>query len=193
MQPLTDRLAKLDTCAVSDALDRAGLAGAITALRPLTVPGKMVGRAVTVEVGPAQGPPSGRHLCAAAVDAVAPGDVIVVANGGRTELACWGGLLSLGASRRGAAGVIVDGAPRDVDEAREYALPIYARAATPKAGRGHLMEVAWNEPVQVAGVRVSPGDWVIADGSGVCIVSTEHAERVINAAEEIARRISHSS
>jgi 4-hydroxy-4-methyl-2-oxoglutarate aldolase len=96
--------------------------------------------------------------------------------------------LSLAATLRGVAGVVADGACRDVDEAVDLELPVYARGVTPLTARGRQGEVAWDVPVPVAGVTVHPGDLVIADRSGVVFLPTEHAERVITAAEEVAAR-----
>ncbi|HEY3688097.1 MAG TPA: 4-carboxy-4-hydroxy-2-oxoadipate aldolase/oxaloacetate decarboxylase [Streptosporangiaceae bacterium] len=131
-------------------------------------------------------PPTPRHLGTAAVEAAAPGEVIVVSAGGRTDAAGWGGVLALAAVTRGVAGVVIDGACRDVDEARDLGLPVYARAGVPRTARGRLREVAWNEPVEMAGVAVRPGDAVIADGSGVVFVPAAHAAAVLLRAERIA-------
>src|SRR3954453_10228363 len=150
---LTHRLRKLDACAVSDALDRLGLKGVVLGLGPMGPRRKIAGRAVTVrleaatEERRAQLAAAGhhaRHLCTAAVDASGPGDVIVVANEGRSDAAGWGGTLSLGATLRGIEGVIVDGACRDVDEALEHNFAVYASYAVPLTARGRIMETAWN-------------------------------------------------
>ncbi|HLH76084.1 MAG TPA: hypothetical protein VKV28_04675 [Candidatus Binataceae bacterium] len=185
---LVRRLSSLDTCAVSDALDRLQLTGVVLGLRPLTVLRRVAGRVLTTELGPADGRKSLRHLGTAAVDAARPGDVIVMAHKGRLDAAGWGGLLSLGAVKKGVAGVIVDGAARDIDESRELDLPVFARAAVPLTARGRVLEYGWNEKVQVGNVEVSPGDLVLADGSGVVFVAAQQAERVLAAAEEIAAR-----
>lgn len=185
---LVQRLSSLDTCAVSDALDRLKLTGVVLGLRPLTVLRRVAGRVLTTELGSADGRKSVRHLGTAAVDAAHPGDVIVMAHKGRLDAAGWGGLLSLGAVKKGVAGVIVDGAVRDIDESRELDLPVFARAAVPVTARGRVLEYNWNEKVQVGNVEVSPGDLVLADGSGVVFVAAQQAERVLAAAEEIAAR-----
>lgn len=188
---LLPRLAALDSCACSDAMDRLGLTGVAPGLRPLTVAHMVTGRVITVELGPVgQGSsqPAGRHLGTAAIEAARPGDVIVVAAGGRTGAAGWGGVLSLAASIRQVAGVIVDGACRDVDESTALGLPVYGLAATPATARGRQAELGWNAPVQIAGVTVRPGDLVVADGSGVVFLPAGHAADVIAAAEEIAGR-----
>lgn len=192
------RLSRLDTCAVSDALDRLGLDGVVLGLGPVGAQRRVAGRAVTVQLGQVAaepeaqssegGTPSHRHLGSAAVDASGPGDVIVVAHGGRSHVAGWGGLLSLGAVTRGVEGVLVDGACRDVDEARELGLPVYARGAVPVTARGRVTELSWNTPIMFGEVAVTPGDLVIADGSGIAFVPAARAAEVIAAAEEITGR-----
>lgn len=192
---LLRRLAGLDSCAVSDALDRLGLAGVVTGLAPLSVPDRRVcGRVLTVELGPAPGEagPTGapsRHLGTAAVDAAQPGDVIVVAHQGRVDCAGWGGILSLAAQLRGVAGVIVDGACRDLDEARQLAFPVFAAAAVPTTARNRAVERTWGEPITVGrALLVRPGDLVLADASGVVFIDAARAEEVIGAAEDIFGR-----
>ena len=187
-QEIVARLVQLDACAVSDALDRLGLPGAATGIHAMTFPTKIVGPAVTVKLKPKGQKESTRHLGTAAVESASVGDIIVVDPGGRTEMAGWGGILSTAAKVKGVGGVIVDGACRDVDESRERGLPVYARAAVPVTARGRIIEESFNEPIQMAGVPVKPGDLVIADGSGVVFVPAERAGEVVVAAEEIAAK-----
>jgi regulator of RNase E activity RraA len=188
------RLARLDTCTVSDALDALGLTGAAPGLAALAAPGRITGRAVTVDLADAgsttavPGRHLGRHLGTAAIDTAGPGDVIVVAHHGRTHAAGWGGVLSRGAKRNGVSGVVIDGACRDVDEARELDLPVYARTAVPVTARGRVVERAWNVTVHIAGITVEPGDLVIADGSGVVFIPAAHADEVLATAETIAAK-----
>jgi 4-hydroxy-4-methyl-2-oxoglutarate aldolase len=182
------RLARLDACAVSDALDSLSLPGAALGLHSVSAPGRITGRVITVDLAEAGGAAPPRHLGTAAVDAATPGDVIVVAHHGRTDVSGWGGVLSAGASQRGVAGVIVDGAVRDVDQAAGYGLPVYAAAAVPRTARGRVIERDWNVSVTIADVAVSPGDYVIADGSGVVFVPRAHAEAVLTMAEAILRK-----
>lgn len=182
-----ERLGRLDTCAVSDALDRLKLQGVALGLGRLSGDKRICGTAITVQLGPAGSGPSGRHLCTAAVDAAGPGTIIVIAHG-RQDVAGWGGILSLGAVVKSVEGVVIDGACRDLDEAREYGLTLYASNAVPITARGRIQEVAWNEPITIAGIRVAPGDLVLADASGVVFVPAARAEEVIGLAEEIAQR-----
>jgi 4-hydroxy-4-methyl-2-oxoglutarate aldolase len=186
---LLARLAALDSCACSDALDQLGLAGVAPGLRALALARRVTGPVITVALGPVDGARSAsRHLGTAAVEAAQPGDVIVVAARGRVDAAGWGGVLSLAATIRGVSGVIVDGACRDVDESASLGLPVYALAAVPATARGRQAEVGWNTPVEVAGVTVTPGDLAVADGSGVVFVPAGRAAEVVAAAERIAAR-----
>jgi regulator of RNase E activity RraA len=186
---LAIRLSRLDACAVSDALDRLGLPGAVTGIAPLTPAGSPVsGPVITVRVGPRSDGRPRPHLGATAIATSSPGDVIVVDHRGRLDVSAWGGLLSLAASQRGVAGVIVDGACRDIDQARGLAFPIFARAAVPVTARGRIVEESCREPVMIGGVPVAPGDWVIADSSGVVFLPSGRALEAVVLAEKIAAR-----
>jgi 4-hydroxy-4-methyl-2-oxoglutarate aldolase len=186
---LVERLARLDSCIISDALDRLGLPGAAMGLPPLWHCPRLVGPAVTVKLKPREeGEQSHRHLGTAAIEAANPGDVIVVDNGGRTYAGAWGGILSLAAKHKGVAGVVADGACRDVDEARDLQFPVYARAGVSITARGRIVEESFNEQIQIAGVAVNPGDLVIADWSGVVFIRRDRAEEVLSHAEDLARR-----
>lgn len=185
---LVDDLSRLDSCAVSDALESLGLQGAAIGIHAQSVSRSIAGRVITTELIPADGATASRHLGTAAIDAAQPGDVIVVANGARRDVSGWGGVLSAGASARGVAGVVTDGAVRDVDQAASYDLPVYAAAAVPWTARGRVVERSWNVPVTVAGVAVASGDLVIADGSGVVFIPADRAEEVLVIATRIAAK-----
>ena len=100
----------------------------------------------------------------------------------------WGGNLSLGAKIRGVAGVIVEGPARDVDECRLHDFPC-SPALTPRAPRADASsKPATNVPITVGDITVSPGDYVVADGSAVVFVARTEIERVLAAAEDIVTR-----
>ena len=101
-QSMLHRLRALDTCAVSDALDTLNLPGATTGIGPLwAVTAPVAGRVRTVLAGPRQSGEPAQHIAAAAIEAAEPGDVLVIANGGRTDVSCWGGILTLAARAAG--------------------------------------------------------------------------------------------
>jgi regulator of RNase E activity RraA len=154
----------------------------------LTGSHKIAGRAVTVKLVAAEGRTSKQHLGTAAIEASGPGDVLVIEHRSREDCAGWGGILSRAAKLRGIEGTLVDGAVRDVDESREISYPVFARAAVPATARGRVVEEGWNVPVDIGAVEVHPGDFVIADGSGVVFVEKARIEEVLLAAEEVAAR-----
>jgi regulator of RNase E activity RraA len=183
------RLRRLDSCAVSDALDTLGLAGATTGLRPLwAVPAPVAGRVRTVLAGPRESGRPAQHIAAAAIEAAGEGDVLVIANGGRVDVSCWGGILTLAARHRGIGGAVIDGACRDIAESEELGFPVYGRAVVPVSARGRIVQLAMEEPVEVAGTTVHPGDAVLADRNGVVFVPAADLSRVLALAERITAR-----
>jgi 4-hydroxy-4-methyl-2-oxoglutarate aldolase len=184
-EPIIERLAKLDTCAVSDALDSLNLKGATWGVRPQWLCPKIAGRAVTMKIKPAGLQQPTQHLGTAPIEAAEPGDIIVIDNGGKLEFSCWGGLLALSAKLKGVSGVVIDGASRDIDEARELEFPVYARGVVPMTARGRVVQESYNQEIQFAGVQCRPGDLVLADGSGVIIIAKEKENEVVAAAEAI--------
>jgi regulator of RNase E activity RraA len=185
-EPIVERLLKLDTCAVSDGMDRLGLMGATYGVRPMWPCPKIVGRAVTMKIKPVGLDKPKQHLGTLPIDAAQPGDVIVIDNGGRPDTSCWGGLLALAAKTKGISGVVIDGACRDIDESRDVGFPVYARGAVPMTARGRVMQETYNQEIEFAGVQVHPGDLVIADGSGVVIIPRSKEEEIVRAAEAVA-------
>jgi regulator of RNase E activity RraA len=180
------RLRRLDSCCVSDALDRLSMEGALAGFRRWGPRGVLVGPVRTVLLAQGPAPVGARHLGTRTLDVAGRDDIVLVANAGRCEAGAWGGLLSLAARHRGLAGVIVDGALRDGDEVDAGPLPVFARAATPRTARDRYHEVGCDVPVTVESVRVQPGDIVMADGSGVVFIPIDDVARVIAIAEEIA-------
>lgn len=182
------RLTELDSCVVADALDRLGLPGAVPGIRSVAGVPAVAAPVITVRLVPDDGRKRRRHLGTAALEALEPGDAIVVANAGRMEAAAWGGLLARAATMRDAAGVIVDGAVRDIDEMEELGFSAFARGAVPISARGRWVEAGSGEPVELGCVRVETGDFVVADGTGVVLLPARRVPEILDAAEELAAR-----
>ena len=190
------RLARLDACAVSDALDKLGIAsGYVTGLPQRCGQERISGRVVTYRLAAAAGAASSptsqahpRHLGTTAVELAQPGDVIVGEQRTGIDAGTWGGLLSLAARVKGVAGLIAEGPVRDVDEARACGFTVFSRGLTARTARGRVVEVEVNGPVTVGDVVVHAGDYVMADGSGVVFIREADIERVLEAAEAIAAR-----
>ena len=166
-----DRLRRLDTCAVSDALDQLGLTGVVDHLQPLAR-------------GPADRRPRGspfssdhhrttsRRGTSARPRSRRPDQTTSSSSPIKVALiAPVGAATCPRAPQQGAEGTIVDGAVRDVDESDELGYPIYALAATPRTARGVPHEHAWAITIKIGDVTVCQGDYVLADRSGVVIVA----------------------
>ncbi|MGE0128076.1 MAG: RraA family protein [Blastocatellales bacterium] len=152
----------------------------------------MVGRAVTSLVKPAppeQATPalSAKHSVEM-IDNAKPGEIGVIVMEGTLDIAAMGNLMATAAKVRGMAGMVLDGAIRDVWDIRRMGLTVYARSISPRTAVGHYATVARNVAVQCAGITVRPGDIIVADEDGVVVVPQERAEEVLKKAKEIDDR-----
>ena len=138
----------------------------------------IVGPAFTVD------PPKGvSGIVPDAILAMNPGDVLVIAGKECCNHSYWGDHRSICASMKGAEGVVIDGAFRDLEGCREVDFPIFARTVTPgsckKEAEGQL-----NVPVQCGRVEVHPGDLIVGDCNGILVIRPEDAEQVIERAKK---------
>jgi regulator of RNase E activity RraA len=178
---------------VSDAVELVtGKSGTMRHDMKLVAGKAMVGRAVTSLARPA--PPEGSTPALATkhsvemIDEGKPGEVGVIVMEGTLDVAAMGNLMGTAAIERGMAGMVLDGAIRDIWDIRRMGLTVYARAATPRTAVGHYATVAKNVPVECGGVTVRPGDIIVADEDGVVVVPRERAEEVLKKAKEIDDR-----
>ena len=173
-----DKLARVSTANVSDALHRTG---DIPGLRPLAPGSKLVGPALTVRTYPGDWAKP-----VEAIDHAEPGDVIVIDAGG-VPPAIWGELATNSAIQRGVAGVVIFGAARDTGDIRTLGFPLFCSLVTPTAGEPKgFGEIGI--PIRISGVRVSPGDWIIGDDDGVCVIPREKAVEYANRAMDVLER-----
>ena len=169
---------QVSTPNLSDALHRGGTARDITPVVPGT---KMVGKALTVRTYPGDWAKP-----VEAIDKAQKGEVIVIDAGG-VPPAVWGELASWSAKRKNLAGVVIDGAIRDVPEIRQLKLPAFAKIITPQAGEPKgFGEIG--VPVKIGGRDVFPGDWVVGDDDGLVIIPQEIAEETANRAMDVLER-----
>ena len=173
--------------AVADALDQLGIEGVLASgLRGLgeyTV----VGPAVTVEYEPTARREPPAHTFDV-LDSAAPGSVVVLAAGGEPEVAFWGGMFTAVAARRGLAAAVVDGGVRDVGDIARHRFPVYARGVAARGPAPRYRSVAAGTAVVCAGVRVAPGDLVVAGPDGVLGVPRAAAPDVARIAAEVDER-----
>src|SRR5690242_4702365 len=136
-----DRLSRLDTNTVSDALDFLGLKGATFGLRPLWDCPKIVGRASTVRVGPKLDATPSTHLLTPVIDAITTDDRILVISGGTAGVSCWGDILANASVRKHIRGTVIDGVSRDIDGSREVDYPVYGRGVTMISARNRIVQL----------------------------------------------------
>jgi 3-hexulose-6-phosphate synthase/6-phospho-3-hexuloisomerase len=176
---LFEAFSKVSSPNVADAQHKLG---AMKGIHPRIKHGvKMVGRALTVNTinGDWAKPVE-------AIDRAQPGDVIVV-NAGSGEIAVWGELAAWSAKTKGVAGVVIDGAARDIDAILDIDFPCFSRYIASNAGepKGHG---DIGHEVVCGGVTVKTGDWIIGDESGVVAVPKESAVEVANRAIDVMER-----
>lgn len=173
-QEIREILKEVSTSNISDAMHRKG---AMKGIHPL-VRGKMVGTAVTVQTFPGDWAKP-----VEAIDIAKEGDVLVIYNENK-DVACWGGLATWSSLNKGIAGVVIEGAVRDIDEVENLGLPIYTSNTVPNAGdpKG-FGEI--NAEITCGGQTVKPGDYIVGDESGVVVIPAERAYELARRAKEV--------
>jgi regulator of RNase E activity RraA len=178
---------------VSDAVELVtGRNGTMRYDMKLMTGANMVGRAVTAL---ARSAPADQATTALAtkhsvemIDEAKSGEVGVIVVEGSLDIAAMGNLMATAAVERGMAGMVLDGAIRDLWDVRRMGLTVYARSKSPRTAVGHYATVAKNVPVECAGVTVRPGDIIVADEDGVVVVPQDRAAEVLERAQAIDRQ-----
>jgi 4-hydroxy-4-methyl-2-oxoglutarate aldolase len=183
-----DRLKRLSTTNLSDALDLVGSRGAVIGIRPMFECPKIVGRAVTIKITADGMVRSKRHLGVEAIAIAERGDVIVIDNHGDVRNNCWGEVLSCAAKVKGISAVVVDGAVRDIDACKEMGFPVYARSVVPITARGRITQESYNCIIRIGDVQVRPGDIVVADINGIAVICPEKLDEVLQEAEALMEK-----
>ena len=189
-QSIIDGFKNVSTASVSDAVDKiAGRRGYMDhEIKPRINEKKVVGPAVTILEGPTDEALPPKHALDA-IDESPKGSVIVIAIGGETNVAVWGGLMTAGAEVNGHAGAVLDGGVRDVTEIRrDSGFQVFSRSVSPSTTVGRFKTLSANVPVTCGGVTVNPGDLIVGDPDGVVVVPKEHVEAVLKMATEIEVR-----
>jgi 4-hydroxy-4-methyl-2-oxoglutarate aldolase len=179
---------------VSDALDVLGVGGHASAsdLPPLHVGCRVCGPAITIRYAREGGNlgalrTRGERAKLADRDLYGvgrEGDIAVFDCHALVDASVMGGLSAHWARRTGMAACIVDGAVRDVDTMRTLGYPVWARGRTPRSGKHRLEAVEINGTVEIAGVMVRPGDLVVADDTGVCVIPLSSVDDVLRNCQE---------
>jgi 4-hydroxy-4-methyl-2-oxoglutarate aldolase len=179
----------------SDAMDSLGIAGAVPAsvLRPTDPRARVVAQAITVlnlarkdSAADAARANDNRLGDIEAHNLAESGDILVVQ--GIDGISSMGSISASIGKRQGEVGAIVDGAVRDVDHSRAIGYAVWSRSVSPITGKWRIETAGINVPVTIAGIAVKPGDLVLADAVGVCIIPFSKAVDVLAIAQKIAAR-----
>ncbi len=175
---IREMLSRVSAANVSDAMHRSG---DVPGLRPLAPGMKMVGPALTVRTYPGDWAKP-----VEAIDHARPGDVLVIDAGGVAP-AIWGELATNSAIQKGVAGVAIWGGARDTGDIVAMGFPLFSSLVSPTAGEPKgFGEIG--VPIRVNNIRVSPGDWIIGDDDGVCVIPKDKALEYTNRAMDVLER-----
>lgn len=177
---------EVSTSTISDVLDNMGISGIVNGFRCSTPGVKIVGPAFTAKIL------TGLYGTYAVADSggsqgdqfFKEGDVYVKDMGG-AQISGMGDLRALSLKVQGVVGAVIDGGFRDVEQIAREDFPTYARHICATSGKKRVKGVGINIPVQVGGVRVNPGDIIVADDTSIAVVPADQAEQILREGQRL--------
>lgn len=173
-QRLIEKLEQVETATVGHFLHSVFVDREISAIDPTK---RMAGTAVTLRLAA-----NDSTLLHDVISTLRPTDILLIDRSGDTKHACWGGVITNAAAICGFKASVVDGPVTDVNEIRRNQFPVWSRGRSSVTTKLYAQSGAFNVPVSIGGVMVSPGDAVLADESGVIVLQPDDVEAVADKA-----------